>query len=279
MHAKGDFFLTRHHHAEATFYNVWPGLELNHWHDGIKKKKKNHDEIHYTCLSFHQGVMSISAWKIPPRPPFPNRHFIKMKARPHRHAGSFQESHNDAWERALCSIPTVRPHRKIIPAATRRAVLSIIRRVKVCGETDTFPGPQNEPSMTLTLKLDLKNTSLAPAYSLIKEAHRRLSSPNTRTHARKNHFCVHANYSHIKKIQKKDQSKRHHTVVYIFTVLIQTNDKTQALLCYFWSALNALLSDSTGVLAGFRVRVWSGCHFLSARFSSNMSHDRWSGPL
>lgn len=78
-----------------------------------------------------------------------------------------------------------------------------------------FPAPKS-PSTTLTLKLDLKNKSSAPAHSLIKEAHRRLSTPNTphtphpqHKHARtrKNHPCVHTNYSHIKEIKENDPAR------------------------------------------------------------------------
>lgn len=78
-----------------------------------------------------------------------------------------------------------------------------------------FPA-QKSPSMTLTLKLDLKNKSSAPAHSLIKEAHRRLSTPNTphtpqpqqtHTRTRKNHPCVHTNYSHIKEIKENDPAR------------------------------------------------------------------------
>lgn len=99
-----------------------------------------------------------------------------------------------------------------------------------------FPA-QKSPSMTLTLKLDLKNKSSAPAHSLIKEAHRRLSTPNTphsphpntRTHA-------HAKKPPVRtyKLQphQKDQRKRPRAVVYTFTAPLQTNDKTQKLLCY-----------------------------------------------
>lgn len=104
-----------------------------------------------------------------------------------------------------------------------------------------FPA-QKSPSMTLTLKLDLKNKRSAPAHSLIKEAHRRLSTPNTphspphpntRTHTQKPPVRTHKLQPH-----QRDQRKRPRTVVYTFTAPHQTNDKTQKLLCYLWSALN-----------------------------------------
>lgn len=65
--------------------------------------------------------------------------------------------------------------------------LSVVRQVRFV-DKPTRSRPKNKPSVSLALKWDLKNKSLAQPHSLIREAHRCLHAPTHKPHV---HVCTH----------------------------------------------------------------------------------------